>query len=49
MVVEGVGMRPQTWRRLRQITQIVILALFLYLFIYATFLNPQRAWADPSH
>jgi len=46
MVVEGVGMRPQTWRRLRQITQIVILALFLYLFIYATFLNPQRAWAD---
>lgn len=39
-------MKPQTWRRLRQIAQILALALFLFFFIYATFLNPQRAWAD---
>ena len=39
-------MKAQTWRRLRQITQILALALFLFLFTYATFLNPQRAWAD---
>ena len=39
-------MKPQTWRRLRQIVQILALALFLFFFIYATFLNPQRAWAD---
>ncbi len=37
---------PKVWRRLRQISQIAALALFFYLFIYATFINPQRAWAD---
>lgn len=39
-------MKPQIWRRLRQISQILALLLFLYLFVYATFLDPQRAWAD---
>ena len=39
-------MKPQTWRRLRQITQILTFLLFLYLFVYATRLNPQREWAD---
>lgn len=39
-------MRPQTWRRLRQITQILAFLLFLYLFIFATFISPKRAWAD---
>ncbi len=39
-------MKPQTWHRLRQITQILALLLFLYLFVYATFLNPQRVWAN---
>ncbi|MBN1873606.1 MAG: 4Fe-4S binding protein [Anaerolineae bacterium] len=39
-------MRPQTWRRLRQLAQVLAFLLFLYLFIYATFLNPQRTWAD---
>ena len=39
-------MKPQTWRRLRQITQILTFLLFLYLFVYATSLNPQREWAD---
>ena len=39
-------MRPQTWRRLRQIVQILAFLLFLYLFVFATFLSPHRAWAD---
>jgi polyferredoxin len=39
-------MTPQRWRRLRQISQILTFLLFLYLFVYATFLNPRRAWAD---
>ncbi|MGC9469654.1 MAG: 4Fe-4S binding protein [Anaerolineae bacterium] len=49
----GTGRRLRRWlsdvltmRRLRQLTQILALAVFLYLFVYATFLNPQRAWAD---
>ncbi|NIV34901.1 MAG: 4Fe-4S ferredoxin, partial [Anaerolineae bacterium] len=36
-------MRPQTWRRLRQTTQILALGLFLYLFV---FVPPQSAWSD---
>ena len=44
--MKALNVKPQTWRRLRQITQILSLLLFLYLFVYATFLNPQRAWAD---
>ena len=39
-------LKPKTWRRLRQLTQILAFLLFLYLFVYATFLNPQRTWAD---
>jgi MauM/NapG family ferredoxin protein len=34
------------WRRLRQIAQVLSLLLFVYLFVYATFMNPQRVWAD---
>jgi polyferredoxin len=34
------------WRRLRQSVQLLALLLFLYLFLAATFLNPQWAWSD---
>jgi polyferredoxin len=33
------------WRRMRQVAQILALLLFLYIFIYASFPSPQRAWA----
>lgn len=33
-------------RRARQVTQILSLLLFFYIFVYATFLRPERAWAD---
>lgn len=36
-------MKPQTWRRLRQTTQVLALGLFLYLFV---FVPPQSAWSD---
>ena len=29
----------RAWRRLRQVTQVLALALFMYLFLYATFLT----------
>jgi len=38
--------RPVLWRRLRQVSQILALAAFLYIFIFATFLRPQRELAD---
>ncbi len=38
--------RPRTWRRLRQIVQILSFLLFIYLFIFATFMHPNRVWAD---
>ncbi len=38
--------RPVFLRRLRQSVQVLGLLLFLYVFIYATYLSPQRAWAD---
>jgi polyferredoxin len=37
---------PQTWRRLRQVVQLLSFLLFCYLFVFATFLSPNRAWAD---
>jgi len=39
-------MRPQTWRRLRQGVQTLSFLLFVYLFVFATFMSPNRAWAD---
>jgi polyferredoxin len=41
-----VNVRPTFWRRLRQIIQVLALLLFLYIFVYATFLSPNRRWAD---
>ena len=38
--------RPQTWRRLRQGIQVLSFLLFVYLFVFATFLSPNRTWAD---
>lgn len=40
------SMKPQTWRRLRQIVQILAFLFFLYLFVFATFLSSNKAWAD---
>jgi MauM/NapG family ferredoxin protein len=39
-------MNARIWRRLRQITQVLALLLFVYLFIYATSRDPKRIWAD---
>jgi polyferredoxin len=39
-------MKPQTVRHLRRGVQILALLLFLYLFIFATFMNPQGGLAD---
>ena len=39
-------MKAQTWHRLRQSVQVLSLLLFLYLFMSATFLEPQRGWSD---
>jgi MauM/NapG family ferredoxin protein len=39
-------MNAKMWRKLRQITQILALLLFVYLFVYATSRDPKRAWAD---
>jgi polyferredoxin len=36
----------RAWRRLRQITQVVALVLFLSLFLYTNAQRPQRFWAD---
>jgi polyferredoxin len=37
--------RSGLWQRIRQTVQILALLLFLYIFIYASFPSPQRAWA----
>jgi polyferredoxin len=39
-------MNAKIWRKLRQITQVLALLLFIYLFIYATSRDPKRTWAD---
>ncbi len=38
--------RPQRMRRVRQGVQILSLFAFLYLFVFATFMNPLRGLAD---
>jgi MauM/NapG family ferredoxin protein len=38
--------RPVIWRRLRQITQILAVMLFLYIFVLAPYLRPEHAWAE---
>ena len=43
---QGMGVKPRTWCYPRQSPQVLTLGVFLHLFVYATFLNPQRAWAD---
>ena len=39
-------MSPRLWKRLRQIVQVVTLALFLALFAYANAQRPQHFWTD---
>ena len=39
-------MSGRAWRRLRQITQVLALLLFLSLFVYTNAQRPQRFWAD---
>lgn len=39
-------MRPQTWRRLRQLSQVVALALFVVLFVGTPSLGPRYASAN---
>ena len=39
-------MSPRIWRRLRQVTQLVALLLFVGIFVYTNAQRPESFWAD---
>lgn len=40
------GLSPHTWRRIRQVVQVLALLLFLVIFVFTNAQRPQTFWTD---